>query len=100
MDAIGGGGWGPTVTSTLLGSEHGPRMVIVSVNSAEFFVTVAAATTLFVELGLVPIQALVGLTVGGVLAAPRGARATTHAAVGLLVLGLAGFQIARSLKLI
>ena len=104
---LGGGGWGPTVTSTQLGSGHAPRMVIGSVNTAEFFVTVAAATTFFVELGLVPIQALVGLTVGGVLAAPLGAYLARKvparplmAAVGLLVVGLAGFQIARSLKLI
>ena len=55
LDAIGGGGWGATVTSTLLGSGHAPRMVIGSVNTAEFFVTVAAATTFFIELGLVPI---------------------------------------------
>ena len=107
LDAIGGGGWGATVTSTLLGSGHAPRMVIGSVNTAEFFVTVAAATTFFIELGLVPIQALVGLTVGGVLAAPLGAYLARYvparplmAAVGLLVVGLAGFQIARSMRLI
>ena len=105
LDAIGGGGWGPTVTSTLLGSGHAPRMVIGSVNTAEFFITVAAATTFFVELGLVPIQAVVGLTVGGVLAAPLGAYLARNvparplmAAVGLLVVGLAGIQIAGSLK--
>jgi uncharacterized membrane protein YfcA len=107
LDAIGGGGWGPTVASTLLGSGHAPRIVIGSVNTAEFFITVAAATTLFVELGLVPIQALVGLTVGGVLAAPVGAYLARTvparplmAAVGLLVVGLAGIQIAGSVKLI
>ena len=107
LDAIGGGGWGPIVTSTLLGSGHAPRMVIGSVNTAEFFVTVAAATTFFVELGLVPIQALVGLTAGGVLAAPLGGYLARRvparplmAAVGVLVVGLAGFQIARALKLI
>ena len=107
LDAIGGGGWGATVTSTLLGSGHAPRMVIGSVNTAEFFVTVAAATTFFIELGLVPIQALVGLTVGGVLAAPLGAYLARYvparplmAAVGLLVVGLAGFQIARSMRFI
>jgi uncharacterized membrane protein YfcA len=73
-------------------------MVIGSV-TAEFFVTVAAATTFFVELGLVPMQALVGLTVGGVVAAPLGAYLARKvaarplmAAVGLLVVGLAGFQ--------
>jgi uncharacterized membrane protein YfcA len=65
------------------------------------------ASTSYGRLGLVPIQALVGLTVGGVLAAPLGAylarkvpARSLMAAVGLLVVGLAGFQIARSLKLI
>lgn len=102
LDAIGGGGWGATVTSTLLGSGHVPRMVIGSVNTAEFFVTVAAATTFFIELGLVPIQMLLGLIVGGVLAAPLGAYFARYvparplmAAVGLLVVGLASYQIAR-----
>ena len=106
LDAIGGGGWGATVTSTLLGSGHAARMVIGSVNTAEFFVTLAAATTFFIELGLTPVKALVGLAAGGVIAAPLGAYLARYvparplmAAVGLLVMGLAGIQIARSLKL-
>jgi uncharacterized protein len=49
LDAIGGGGWGPMVTSTLIGSGHAPRKVIGSVNVAEFFITVAVATTFFIE---------------------------------------------------
>src|SRR5215510_13779936 len=36
LDAVGGGGWGPLVTSTLIGSGHAPRKVIGSVNAAEF----------------------------------------------------------------
>src|SRR5262245_50894937 len=51
LDAVGGGGWGPMVTSTLIGSGHAPRKVIGSVNAAEFFVTIAVATTFFIELG-------------------------------------------------
>jgi uncharacterized membrane protein YfcA len=107
LDAIGGGGWGATVTSTLVGSGHAPRAVIGSVNTAEFFVTVAAGATFFVELGLVSIEVLVGLTAGGVLSAPFGAYIARHvsarplmAAVGALVVGLAGFQIAKSSTLI
>jgi uncharacterized membrane protein YfcA len=97
LDAICGGGWGATVTSTLLGSGHAPRLAIGSVNTAEFFVAVAAATTFFVELRSLPIEALLGLTLGGVLAAPFGAYLTRvlparplMTAVGLLVAGLAG----------
>jgi uncharacterized membrane protein YfcA len=107
LDAIGGGGWGATVTSTLVGSGHAPRLAIGSVNTAEFFVTVAAATTFFIELRSLPIEALLGLASGGVLAAPFGAYLTRvlparplMTAVGLLVAGLAGYQIASSVHLI
>src|SRR5215831_16108459 len=48
LDATGGGGWGPMTTSTLVGSGHAPRYAVGSVNTAEFFVTVSAATTFFV----------------------------------------------------
>jgi uncharacterized protein len=105
LDAIGGGGWGAIVTSTLLGSGHSPRMIIGSVNIAEFAVTIAAATTFFIEIGLVPLNALLGLVAGGVLAAPFGAYVAKHvparplsAAVGLLVLGLAGSQMATAVQ--
>ena len=91
------------MTSTLLGSGHSPRMVIGSVNIAEFVVTIAAATTFFIEIGLVPLNALLGLVAGGVLAAPFGAYFAKRvparllsAAVGVLVLGLAASQIATS----
>src|SRR5215813_13262783 len=45
LDASGGGGWGPVATSTLIGSGHAPRQTVGSVNTTEFFVTVAAAAT-------------------------------------------------------
>ena len=52
LDAIGGGGWGPIVTSTLVGTGHVPRYVIGSVNLTEFFVTVVTSVTLILSLGL------------------------------------------------
>ena len=73
FDAIGGGGWGPIVTSTLVARGEKPRFAIGSVNLAEFFVTVAEAATFFLTLGLVHWKVIVGLTVGGVLAAPLAA---------------------------
>lgn len=104
LDAIGGGGWGPMVTSTLIGSGHAPRKVVGSVGAAEFFVTVAVATTFFIELGLAHAEHIVALIIGGVMAAPFGAyivrRVRPHllmAVVGLLVSGLALFQLAKSL---
>ena len=43
LDAAGGGGWGPVVTSNLLVQGANPRHVIGSVNTAEFFITVAVS---------------------------------------------------------
>lgn len=73
FDAIGGGGWGPIVTSTLLARGGNPRFVIGSVNTAEFFVTLLQALTFFLVLGEVHTNALIGLIVGGVIAAPAAA---------------------------
>jgi len=72
-DAIGGGGWGPVVTSTLVARGHSPRFAIGSVNLAEFFVTIAEVAAFLTVIGLVHWQIIVGLTIGGVLAAPLAA---------------------------
>jgi uncharacterized membrane protein YfcA len=107
LDASGGGGWGPVVTSTLLGSGHAPRETVGSVNVTEFFVAAAAATTFFVELGASPLDHLVPLVLGGVLAAPLGGWAVKHipapmlmAAVGTLIVLLSIWQLARTFRLI
>jgi uncharacterized protein len=104
LDAVGGGGWGPLVTSTLIGSGHAPRKVIGSVNAAEFFVTVAVATTFFIELGMAHVEHIAALIIGGLLAAPFGGYIVRHvnphalmAVVGVLVSALAIFQLAKSL---
>lgn len=103
LDAIGGGGWGPMVTSTLIGSGHAPRKVIGSVSAAEFFVTAAVATTFFIELGLAHAEHIVALIIGGITAVPFGAyivrRVRPHllmAFVGVLISGLALFQLDKS----
>jgi uncharacterized membrane protein YfcA len=103
LDAIGGGGWGPLVTSTLIGSGHAPRRVIGSVNAAEFFITVAVATTFLIEIGLAHMSHIAALIIGGVLAAPLGAFIVRYLpphrlmlVVGVLVCVLAVIQIVQS----
>lgn len=105
LDAIGGGGWGPLVTSTLIGSGHAPRRVIGSVNAAEFLITVAVASTFFIELGIAHLSHIGALIVGGVLAAPLGAFIVRHLQprklmlmVGALVCSLAVVQLVQSIK--
>jgi uncharacterized membrane protein YfcA len=98
FDAIGGGGWGPIVTTTLVANGSNPRSSIGSVNSAEFFVTVAESVTFFAAIGPLLVQhweKILGLLIGGILAAPLAAyvckRIPTRALmvlVGLLIIGL------------
>lgn len=71
LDAIGGGGWGPVVTTTLVADGNTPRYVIGSVNASEFFITFAQAVTFITAIGLGEYwKIILGLAIGGVLAAP------------------------------
>jgi len=74
LDATGGGGWGPVVTSNLLIQGHNPRMTVGTVNVAEFFLAIAISATFIVSLGIRDFTApVIGLLIGGVIAAPMGA---------------------------
>lgn len=112
LDAVGGGGWGPTVTTTLVGSGDDPRTSIGTANVAEFFVTSAISATFLAALltghweqaeGLTQhAWAVGGLILGGLLAAPLAGyvvrlvplRPLTFA-VGGLVLAVAIYQTLR-----
>ena len=109
LDAVGGGGWGPTVSSTLVGAGQEPRRAIGTVNTAEFFLAVAISAAFVWALVSGHWQdadalrdhasAVGGLVVGGLAAAPfagliakRVPRRVLTYAVGVLLLALAGFQ--------
>ncbi|MEZ2443990.1 sulfite exporter TauE/SafE family protein [Chitinophaga sp. RCC_12] len=70
MDAIGGGGWGPIVTSTLLSKGRTVHYTIGSVNAAEFFISLSSAATFLIFTGISSWQVIVGLVIGGVIASP------------------------------
>jgi uncharacterized membrane protein YfcA len=70
MDSVGGGGWGPIVSSTLIAGGRHPRYTIGSVNLAEFFVALASSVTFLLVIGLSHWQIIAGLILGGVIAAP------------------------------
>lgn len=112
FDAIGGGGWGPTVTTTMVGSGQDPRISIGTTNTAEFFVTAAISATFLGALltghwrqaeGVAGhAMAILGLILGGLLAAPLAGviariaprRMLTYG-VGAVVLLSAGYQALR-----
>lgn len=74
LDAAGGGGWGPVVTSNLLVQGGEPRKVVGTVNSVEFFLAVSVSIAFIWNLGFNEILGpTLGLIIGGVVAAPIGA---------------------------
>lgn len=87
LDAIGGGGWGPVVTSNLLVQGANPRLVIGTVNTSELFVALTISGAFIVTLGLEVFgAAAIGLLIGGVLAAPFGGYVTKRVRPKLLLL--------------
>ena len=79
LDAAGGGGWGPVVTSNLLIQGADPRRVVGTVNAVEFFLTLTISATFIYHLGFADLAgATLGLLIGGIAAAPLGAWAAKH----------------------
>lgn len=87
LDASGGGGWGPVVTSNLLAQGEDARRTIGTVNSAEFLVTCAVSATFITTIGLEAFTTVTaGLLLGGVLAAPLGAVVVRYLPVKALLM--------------
>lgn len=104
VDSVGGGGWGPVVTTTLLGAGHEPRTTIGSVNAAEFFVTLASGFSFALLIGIQTWESVAGLILGGLLVAPFAAGLSSRlpkkwlmVGVGLLITALSLWTILRAL---
>lgn len=117
LDGAGGGGWGPMVTTGLLGAGGAPRYVIGTVNAAEFLVTVSVSVAFIVALltghwhdagDLTDhVAAVGGLVIGGLLAAPFAGYVVRYLperillrAVGLLIVLLATWQTVNQIGLL
>jgi uncharacterized protein len=100
LDAMGGGGWGAIVTSSLLGRGHDPKKVIGSTNLTEFAVTTVISATFIVALGWSELSSALGLILGGILAAPIGAFIVRYLpvkplmiAVSMIIIGTAAVRL-------
>jgi len=100
FDAIGGGGWGPIVTTTLVATGSHPRFAIGSVNLAEFFVTVAESVTFILTIGLTHGNIILGLILGGGIAAPLAAYLCQRVPARLLMRAVGILIIVLSLRTI
>ncbi|WP_423737192.1 sulfite exporter TauE/SafE family protein [Chitinophaga caseinilytica] len=100
MDSIGGGGWGPIVTSTLLAKGRTVNYTIGSVNAAEFFIAASSAGTLLFFNGVDSWQVIIGLILGGVIASPFAAILVKKMKRKPLMILVAVLVIAMSLRTI
>jgi uncharacterized protein len=103
LDAIGGGGWGPIVTSNIINQGKSPKEVIGTVNTAEFFITFCSTGVFLFFVGIKGFLVILGLGIGGVLAAPIGAFLSKKAdakflmkMVGLLLIIVSFYSIYKS----
>jgi uncharacterized membrane protein YfcA len=100
-DAIGGGGWGPVVTSTLVAHGKHPRMTIGSVNFTEFFVTFFESILFVIALSFGEYwRIILGLLIGGAIAAPIAARLSQKIPVKTLMIVVGILIILLSLRTI
>lgn len=98
MDSIGGGGWGPIVSSTLIASGRHPRYTIGSVNLAEFFISLTSSLTFFSLIGITYWQVIIGLILGGMIAAPIAAHLSTRLPIKTMMIMVGVVVILVSLR--
>lgn len=73
LDAAGGGGWGPIVTSNIINQGKNPKETIGTVNTTEFFVAFFSTGVFLFFVGVESWPVVLGLIIGGIVAAPVGA---------------------------
>ena len=98
LDSVGGGGWGPIVASTLIAKGNHPLKTIGSVNLAEFFVALTSSAAFITFIGLTHWQIILGLIIGGIVAAPLAAKAAGKIPVKRIMILVGGLVIFLSLR--
>lgn len=90
LDSVGGGGWGPIVTTTLVAGGRDLRYSVGSAHAAKFFVAIISSITFFFMIGFEHWTVILGLIIGGMIAAPFSIWLSTRISVrnGLIFVGL------------
>ncbi len=103
IDSFAGGGWGPLVTGTLIKNSFTPRFAVGSSTVAKFILTLTAAITFMLTLGIQHWNIILGLLIGGIFTAPFSAMLTAKlpvksmfVVIGLLVIIMSSITIYKS----
>jgi siroheme synthase-like protein len=98
IDAVGGGGWGSIVLSSLIAGGRHPRFSLGTVKLTRFFIAMIGSLTFLIMLDKAPWSAIAGLIIGSALAAPIAARISNRISVKVIMVAVGIIVILVSLK--
>lgn len=98
IDAVGGGGWGSIVLSSLIAGGRNARFSLGTVKITRFFIALMSSLTFFTMLNSAHWEAVAGLVIGSALAAPIAARVSNKISVKNIMLAVGVIVIAVSLR--
>ncbi|CAM3995921.1 TSUP family transporter [Mucilaginibacter galii] len=98
IDAVGGGGWGSIVLSSLIAGGRHPRFSLGTVKLTRFFIAMIGSLVFLTMLNGAPWSAIAGLIIGSALAAPIAARISNRISVKVIMVAVGIIVILVSVK--
>jgi siroheme synthase-like protein len=100
VDAVGGGGWGSIVLSSLIAGGRNARYSLGTVKLSRFFIALMSSITFLTLLNDVYWEAILGLVIGSAIASPIAARLSSKISVKAIMMAVGVIVILVSLKTI
>ena len=98
IDAVGGGGWGSIVLSTLIAGGRHPRFSLGTVKLSRFFIALMGSLTFITMLNSSHWDAVAGLVIGSALASPVAARISNKISAKAIMMSVAVIVILISIR--
>ena len=98
IDAVGGGGWGSIVLSSLIAGGRNARYALGTVKLSRFFIALMSSLTFITMLEGIHWDALLGLVIGSAIASPIAARLSNRISVKVIMVSVGIIVILASLK--
>ena len=98
IDAVGGGGWGSIVLSTLIAGGRNARTSLGTVKLSRFFISLMSSLTFIAMLNQMNWPAVAGLVLGSALASPIAAKVSNKISVKTIMVAVGVIVILVSLK--
>jgi siroheme synthase-like protein len=98
IDAVGGGGWGSIVLSTLIAGGRDPRFSLGTVKLTRFFIALMSSLTFITMLSGAHYEPVAGLVIGSALASPIAAKISNKISTKTIMVSVGIIVIAISIK--